>query len=92
MRPLRDPSPRLEAPAPGRNLGWAVGHSFASRRFDGDRFAVAMIPMIARFVARRGGFGEEEARAWAAEQYELGERDEFYFAGTQFCFTAVPPQ
>lgn len=30
---------------------------------------------------------EEDARAWAAEQRELGERGEFYFAVLQLLFT-----
>ncbi len=41
------------------------------------------------FVAGRQGIGETEAEAWGAEQRELMERDEFYFASTQFCFTAT---
>jgi hypothetical protein len=28
-------------------------------------------------------------QAWAAEQRELGARGELFFAGTQFCFTAL---
>ena len=46
------------------------------------------MPFIATFVAGRQGIGEVEAEAWGAEQRELMERDEFYFASTQFCFTA----
>ena len=34
---------------------------------------------------------EEEAAAWLTEQRALDERGEFYFAVTQFCFTAVKP-
>ena len=47
------------------------------------------MPFIATFVAGRQGIGEVEAEAWGAEQRELMERDEFYFASTQFCFTAT---
>lgn len=34
----------------------------------------------------------EQAQAWIAEQRELGERGEFYFASTQFCYTAMKPR
>ena len=45
--------------------------------------------MIATFVAGRQGLGKVEANAWAAEQRELMEGGDFYFASTQFCFTAT---
>jgi ubiquinone/menaquinone biosynthesis C-methylase UbiE len=66
-------------------------HAFATIDFDADMFAVAMIPMIAGFAAGRGGVSDDDADKWAAEQRELGSRGEFYFAGTQFCFSAVRP-
>ena len=47
------------------------------------------MPLIATFVAGRQGIGKVEAEAWGAEQRELMERGEFYFASTQFCFTAT---
>ena len=47
-----------------------------------------MLPLIEHFVAGRPSVGPEEAKAWAAEQRELGERGELFFACTQFCFTA----
>jgi hypothetical protein len=34
---------------------------------------------------------KDEAKVWAAEQRELGQRGEFYFACLQFCFTATRP-
>jgi SAM-dependent methyltransferase len=34
-------------------------------------------------------FAEEAAGRWAAEQHELGEQGEFFFACIQFCFTAT---
>jgi arsenite methyltransferase len=66
-------------------------HSFASADFDPETFATSMIPMVARYVAGRDGVGEGEAQAWAAEQRDLGERGEFFFACTQFCFTGTRP-
>jgi hypothetical protein len=32
---------------------------------------------------------QREAKAWADEQRELGDRGEFFFTVTQFCFTAT---
>jgi hypothetical protein len=40
-------------------------------------------------VAEQGGMSREEAKAWADEQRELGDRGEFFVTVTQFCFTAT---
>jgi arsenite methyltransferase len=68
-----------------------TGHAFATTNFDPDTFATALIPMIERFIAGRNGISEDEAKTWASEQHELGERGEFFSACTQFCFTATRP-
>ena len=47
------------------------------------------MPLIATFVAGRQAIGEVDAEAWAGEQRDLMERDEFYFVSTHFCFTAT---
>jgi SAM-dependent methyltransferase len=65
------------------------GHSFATPDFDTERYGPATAAMIRSFVPGHNGVDEDEAQAWAAEQRELGERGEFYFACLQFCFTAV---
>jgi arsenite methyltransferase len=67
----------------------AEGHAFASTELVPDAFGAAIMPLIQEFVAGRGGITEQEARAWAAEQRELGERGEFFFACAQLCFTAT---
>jgi predicted TPR repeat methyltransferase len=36
-----------------------------------------------------GGMSQAEAKAWADEQRGLGDRGEFFFTVTQFCFTAT---
>jgi hypothetical protein len=64
-------------------------HTFAGVEFDSESFGTAIIPPIEAFVAER--LGAEEAAAWAAEQRELGEDGEFYFACTQCCFTGRRP-
>ena len=61
-------------------------HPFASARFDPGSYGVAIIPAISSFVSGRRGVSGDEAKAWASEQNNLGERGEFYFASLQFCF------
>jgi arsenite methyltransferase len=66
----------------------AQAHAFAATDFSADRLCVVLIPIIEGFVAGRNGISQEEAQAWASEQHRLGERGEFYFASTHFCFRA----
>jgi ubiquinone/menaquinone biosynthesis C-methylase UbiE len=66
--------------------------AFATVAFDPDTYGAALVPFIGAFVAGRRGVGEEEAAAWLAEQRALGERGEFSFSVTQFCFTARKPR
>jgi arsenite methyltransferase len=68
-----------------------AGHSFATVDYDDESFAVLMLGMAADFVPGRGGVTGDEAAAWMAEQRDLAERGEFFFEGTQFCFTARKP-
>jgi arsenite methyltransferase len=92
---LAHPSlPRVLAPAM-RSAGFEQvemeAHSFATTKFDPDSYAFATMQVIRSFVPGRSGVTEDEAQAWAAEQRELGERGEFFFACLQFCFTATRP-
>jgi arsenite methyltransferase len=66
-------------------------HPFATAEFDPDTYGAALVPFMGAFVVGRQGIGEEEAQAWVAELERLGERGEFYFALTQFCFAARKP-
>jgi arsenite methyltransferase len=71
------------------NVG-VEGHVFTTAALDPEAFGSGLaLPLVEQFVARRPAVGAEEAAAWAAEQRELGERGELFFACTQFCFTAV---
>lgn len=63
-------------------------HPFVTLEFDQDSYGAALVPFIAAFVGGRSGVAELQAQEWEAEQHELGSRGEFYFAITQFCFTA----
>jgi arsenite methyltransferase len=69
-----------------------VAHAFAGIRFDPESYGAAILPGVGAFVAGRNGITDEEARMWVAEQRELGERGEFYFASIQFCFAATKPR
>jgi arsenite methyltransferase len=66
-------------------------HPFATVGSDHDTYAAGIVPLIGEFVAGRQGIGAAEAQAWVDGQRELAERREFYFAITQFCFTARKP-
>ncbi|HEV8628468.1 MAG TPA: methyltransferase domain-containing protein [Acidimicrobiia bacterium] len=68
-----------------------AGHSFATVDYDDESFAILMLGMAADFVPGRGDVTGDEAAAWLAEQRDLAERGEFFFEGTQFCFTARKP-
>jgi SAM-dependent methyltransferase len=69
----------------------AEGHVFATIELDPETYSVALLPLMEDYVAGRQSGGPEEAAAWAAEQRELGERGEFFFSVTQFCFSAHRP-
>jgi SAM-dependent methyltransferase len=90
---LADPSLPRTLGAHLRSAGFedvrVEAHAFAASGRDPEKFGAALVPFIATFVAGRQGIGNVEAEAWAAEQYELMERDEFYFVSTQFSFTAT---
>jgi arsenite methyltransferase len=61
------------------------GHVFATDDVSEESYAGALVPMMAGFV------GTDEAQEWAAEQRQLTERGESYFACIQFCFTGTRP-
>ena len=67
----------------------AEGHVFATVELDPETYSGALLPLMEGYVAGRPDFGEAEAAAWANEQRELGERGEFFFSVTQFCFAAT---
>jgi ubiquinone/menaquinone biosynthesis C-methylase UbiE len=68
----------------------AEGHVFVTTALDPEAFGTGVVlKLVEEYVADRPEIGPEEARAWAAEQRELGARGELFFACTQFCFTAI---
>jgi hypothetical protein len=54
-------------------------------------YGVAAISVLEKYVAGREEIDPDEAAAWAAEQRELAEHGEFYFACVHFCFIARCP-
>jgi arsenite methyltransferase len=66
-------------------------HAFASVEMDPETYGSAVLPVIRSFVPGHNDITEDEAKAWLAEQRELGERGEYFFSSTQFCFTATKP-
>jgi ubiquinone/menaquinone biosynthesis C-methylase UbiE len=65
------------------------GHTFATNKLDPETYGGFLVPFIAQFVVGRDGISKDEADAWEAEQRELAQRSEFFFACIQFCFTAT---
>jgi arsenite methyltransferase len=63
--------------------------TFATNEFIPDAYGGSVVPLIEQFAAKQEGITEDEATAWIADQRDLGERGEFFFACIQFCFTAT---
>ena len=76
------------------------GHAFCTTAFDPQSYGGGVLPQIAAFAVGRGsrlmGAGgpitEEESASWLAELRALDARGAFFFAITQFCFTAIKPE
>jgi arsenite methyltransferase len=64
------------------------GHAFVTNELLPDAYGGSVVPLIEQYVAKQEGT-EDEAAAWLADQRELGERGEFFFACIQLCFTAT---
>ena len=78
-----------------RSVGFAdiqaVGHAFATTALDPDSYAATVLHFITQFVPGRRGLTSDDVAAWVAEQHQLDERGEFFFACVQFCFIATRP-
>jgi arsenite methyltransferase len=64
-------------------------HAFATTELIPDAYGGSLVPLLEQYVAEQGGMSPQEVKAWADEQRELGDRGEFFFTVTQFCFTAT---
>ena len=67
----------------------AEAHVFATIELDPETYGGMALPMVETYVAGQGDASAVMAKEWAAEQRELGARGEYFFAVTQFCFTAT---
>ena len=67
----------------------AEPHVFATTALDPETYGGRAVSLVEGFVAGLDPESAVLAKEWAAEQRELGARGEFFFAVTQFCFTAV---
>jgi hypothetical protein len=64
------------------------GHTFATTELAPDTYGGAITGFVEEYVAGLGQDEAADARAWGAEQRELAQRGEFFFACVQFCFAA----
>ena len=64
-------------------------HPFATTQLIPDAYGGSLVPLLEQYVVEQGGMSRREAQAWADDQRALGERGEFFFTVTQFCFTAT---
>jgi arsenite methyltransferase len=67
-------------------------HPFATTKLIPDAYGGSLVPLLEQYVVEQGGMSPEEGKLWADEQRKLGERGEFFFTVTQFCFTASRPR
>lgn len=103
QRVLRAWSGHLAHPALPRTLAASLrsagftdirteGHAFVTTALDAETFGGLALERVEQYLAGCDEIDRAEAGAWAEEQRELGVRGEYFFAITQFCFTAVRPE
>lgn len=64
-------------------------HPFATTQLIPDAYGGSLMSLLEQYVTEQGGMSQQEAKVWAEEQRGLGERGEFFFTVTQFCFAAT---
>jgi arsenite methyltransferase len=67
------------------------GTAFVAEELSAKTYVGAIFPIIEQYVAGSGELPAAEVAAWAAEQRELSERGDFFFACVQFAFAATKP-
>jgi SAM-dependent methyltransferase len=68
------------------------GHVFAANELTPEAYGGSLVSLLKNYVVEQGGMSEEDATRWRDEQRALGDRGEFFFSVTQFCFAATRPQ
>jgi ubiquinone/menaquinone biosynthesis C-methylase UbiE len=78
-----------------RRAGFAVRQTIAipilNTGWHDDEFSFHLVPMMARFAAGRGGVAKDEARAWLAEQQQLGAEGRYFFSLNRYLVIADKP-
>ena len=69
----------------------AEPHVFATTELDPETYGGMALALVENYVAGLGAASAVMAKEWAAEQRELDARGEYFFAVTQFGFTATRP-
>jgi ubiquinone/menaquinone biosynthesis C-methylase UbiE len=67
----------------------AEPHVFATTALDPETYGGNALSLVENYVAGLDDASTVMAKEWAAEQRDLGARGEYFFAVTQFCFTAA---
>lgn len=68
-----------------------TGHSFSGAEFTPEAYGGSLVAVIQNYLTGLPDFPDDEATAWAEEQWALGAAGEFYFACIQCCVSAVRP-
>jgi arsenite methyltransferase len=68
-----------------------AAHAFVSTEANDDTYGGLALAFVEQYVGGTGELPRGELEDWAAEQRELDAAGEFFFACTQFCFTATRP-
>jgi arsenite methyltransferase len=67
----------------------AEGHVFVTTELDTETFGGLALQRVEQYLSGSKDIDRAEAKAWGDEQRDLGARGEYFFAITQFCFTAT---
>ena len=52
-------------------------HPFATIDLIPDAYGGSLVPLLEQYVVEQGGMSQQDAKTWADDQRELGERGEF---------------
>lgn len=66
-------------------------HPYVHAGFGLEGYGSGILRFIAGYVVGRRGITQPDVDAWMDEQVDLAGTGRYYFACTQFCFTAVKP-
>ncbi len=78
-----------------RRAGFALTHSTVipmyNPDYDPDTYSYGWISIVVSFVSRWSGMIKEEAKAWAEDLRQLGERGEYFFSLNRYLFLVEKP-